>query len=111
MIRTEFEINGPGTVRITPGSTGVSGQQLPGVPKFDSGGVMPGPRGVHSLALVAGGETVLPTHKGPVSVGGGGGVTVNINAPVYGVDQLNRAISDGVSAVLAERERQAGGNR
>lgn len=30
---------------------------------FDDGGVMPGPRGQHSLAWVAGGETILPTHK------------------------------------------------
>ena len=35
------------------------------IPRFDSGGVMPGPRGEHNLALVAGGETILPTHKGP----------------------------------------------
>ena len=33
------------------------------LPIFDSGGVMPGPRGKHSLAMVAGGETILPTHK------------------------------------------------
>jgi hypothetical protein len=37
------------------------------IPKFDSGGVMPGPRGEHNLALVAGGETILPTHKGPAT--------------------------------------------
>src|SRR5690606_1274128 len=30
---------------------------------FNDGGVMPGPRGQHSLAWVAGGETILPTHK------------------------------------------------
>lgn len=32
---------------------------------FDEGGVMPGQRGVHAPALVAGGETVVPTHKYP----------------------------------------------
>lgn len=39
------------------------GFDVPGVPWFDSGGVMPGPRGKHSLAMVAGGETILPTHR------------------------------------------------
>lgn len=33
------------------------------IPFFASGGVMPGPRGQHSLAMVAGGETILPTHR------------------------------------------------
>lgn len=32
-------------------------------PIFADGGVMPGPLGVHSLAWVAGGETILPTHR------------------------------------------------
>jgi hypothetical protein len=53
-------------------------------PRFDDGGVMPGPKGVHSLAWVAGGETVLPTHKGPVALegtaGGSGDTTVIVNA-------------------------------
>lgn len=36
---------------------------LRGLPQFSTGGVMPGPRGVHGLAWVAGGETVVPTHQ------------------------------------------------
>ena len=40
------------------------------LPKFDDGGIMPGPRGVHSLAWVAGGEEIRPTHKPGVSMGG-----------------------------------------
>ena len=31
---------------------------------FDTGGIVPGPRGAPQLALVHGGETILPTHKG-----------------------------------------------
>lgn len=45
---------------------------LPGhglIPHFADGGVMPGPLGKHRLAYVAGGETVLPTHKGSASRG------------------------------------------
>jgi TP901 family phage tail tape measure protein len=57
------------------------------IPQFDDGGVMPGQRGVHSLALVAGGETILPTHKASFSPGqvsglGGGGRSVSVNAPI-----------------------------
>ena len=70
-----------------------TGGSLPKVPKFDSGGVMPGPRGEHNLALVAGGETILPTHKGGVGVGGG--IVINVhggdpNAVVAAIKQYER---------------------
>jgi hypothetical protein len=59
------------------GVSGATGGQLPSLPKFDSGGVMPGPKGEHNLALVAGGETILPTHKpGALPMGG---ITINAN--------------------------------
>lgn len=41
---------------------------------FDTGGVVPGPRGSARLAMVHGGETILPTHRG-----GGAGMVVNLN--------------------------------
>jgi tape measure domain-containing protein len=52
--------------------------QIPLAPlleRFDDGGVMGGRRGVHYPAMVAGGETILPTHKSPLAelLGGGGG--------------------------------------
>ena len=34
-----------------------------GVPGFAQGGVVPGPRGAPQLAMVHGGETILPTHR------------------------------------------------
>lgn len=51
------------------------GWDLPDLPTFDKGGVVPGTVGSPQLILAHGGETVLPTHK----PGGGmaGGVTVN----------------------------------
>ena len=52
---------------VSAGGAGYSG-----IPQFADGGVMPGPRGEHNLAWVAGGETVVPTHKS-----GGGGVGGN----------------------------------
>lgn len=37
--------------------------QAGSVGRFDTGGVVPGPRGQPQLAVVEGGETILPTHK------------------------------------------------
>lgn len=67
-----------------PGIWDVLKEAIPGT--FDAGGVMPGPKGVHSLAWVAGGETILPTHKQPISdflpaAGRGVQVTNNFNLP------------------------------
>ena len=36
--------------------------------EFQYGGVVPGPRGAPRLALVHGGETILPTHRGPMVI-------------------------------------------
>lgn len=54
---------------------------LGGILGFDDGGTIPGPRGAPRLVLAHGGETVLPTHKQPMSdfTGGGG---VNYNGPM-----------------------------
>ena len=52
---------------------------------------MPGPIGEHSLALVAGGETVLPTHKsGGLPIGGGD--TYVFNQIGLTTDQLVRLV-------------------
>lgn len=42
---------------------GGKGFRMPTIPTFDTGGVVPGPVGKAQLALVHGGETILPTHK------------------------------------------------
>ncbi|SNR38707.1 hypothetical protein [Blastococcus mobilis] len=75
---------------------------------FDDGGVMPGPRGEHNWALVAGGETIVPTHKpgvslddyasgGTVHVEGGVHVTVGSGDP--------EAVKAAVMDALAEAAR------
>lgn len=46
-----------------PGGIGGRGFEMPNIPTFDDGGIMPGPIGKHQLAWVAGGETILPTHR------------------------------------------------
>lgn len=53
---------GGGWSRFIPNMPGPWDDILRGL-KFDNGGVVPGPRGVHSPHWVAGGETILPTHK------------------------------------------------
>lgn len=71
----------------TPTGGGVAPFGLPG---FDSGGVMPGLRGVHYPAMVAGGETILPTHKTPLNelIGAGSG------GPLVGQLTINAAPSE-----------------
>ena len=109
-----------------PGLGTVTTPKPPTMKKFDTGGIVDGPLGQAQLAIVHAGETILPTHKmgldaalakvtqqrvpqfanggvvGPVLAarGGGGGssrtVVVNINAPVYGVNDLKRTIKEAV---------------
>lgn len=63
---------------------------------FAQGGVVGGPRGQAQLAVVHGGETVLPTHK--VGVGGGGSVI--INNPVLLDDTMINRLSEQVGNAL-----------
>ena len=61
------------------------------IPGFATGGVVPGPIGAPTLAVVHGGETVIP-------VGGQtGGVTININGDVYGIDDLGRKVAEALN--------------
>lgn len=88
IVSTQFQVTGPNVT--------VGGHQVATVPRFADGGVMPGPIGQHSLALVAGGETILPTHKGPVSLGGGGDVYIQTNWDERRLVQtLNRYVRRG----------------
>ena len=62
---------------------------------FDSGGVVPGPRGASMLAMVHGGETILPTHKGGgsgmnITIIGKDSDTISLGALRTGLLQLNR---------------------
>lgn len=71
--------------------------QLPSfvLPSFQSGGIVPGPIGAPQMVIAHGGEQVLT--RGQQS-GGGGGVTLVFNAPVYGMqdfeDQITRIVRD-----------------
>jgi hypothetical protein len=56
--------------------------------EFAHGGTVPGPVGQPRLAVVYGGETVLPTRGGPVGVN----LTLNVYGDVVGVDDLDEHI-------------------
>ena len=61
---------------------GYKGMTSRGVKGYDTGGIVPGPRGMAQLALVHGGETILPTHKG------GGGASMD-NTIRHEIDLIN----------------------
>lgn len=60
------------------------------MPQFESGGIVPGSGPVPIVAH--GGEMVIPREQVAMLRSGNGGATVNINAPVYGVNDLQAAI-------------------
>lgn len=63
--------------------------------EYASGGIVGGPRGSAQLAIVHGGETILPTHKGG---GGYGNVTVNVMGNTMQSDSvLQRLILDALA--------------
>lgn len=64
---------------------------------FDEGGVVPGPIGQPRIIMAHAGETVLPTHKGPITTtdsldpagGQGGGSGVTIMGPLVQLDGVS----------------------
>lgn len=58
----------------------ILGDNIGPIGSFDSGGVVPGRRGAAQLAVVHGGETILPTHK----TGSGGGAIIVMDGEVVG---------------------------
>lgn len=70
------------------------------IPKFDTGGVVPGRRGAPQLVMAHGGETILPTHRAGASGGGTYNVTVN------GVVGAPRDVAMAISEELRRLERE-----
>ena len=77
---------------------------------FASGGVVPGPIGQPGLAVVHGGETVLPTHQSSWNGGGGTGNTIrheidliNVPATVDGAS-LERTLVEMLNAPQVKRK-------
>lgn len=84
---------------------GFIGVDLPDnpIPTFHKGGVVPGRPGQEVLALLQAGEQVIPANQ----VGAGGGVTIQFNAPVYGVNDLEAAIAAGIARANRDTRRMA----
>jgi phage-related protein len=72
---------------------GGKGWDVPDIPKFASGGVVPGPMGAPQLAIVHGGEEVLTAAQRR-----GGGVTFNfINHGVLAGDGIDQWVAESIS--------------
>jgi len=69
-------------------SGGKSGFQLLG---FAEGGVVPGPKGAPQIAMVHGGETIIPPNKG------GASVIINFNNSTITDDSVIKKIKDALS--------------
>lgn len=91
-INTNVTVNGGTRLATTTGNIRGFNAGLTGggiiVEEFDTGGVVGGPRGSAQLALVHGGETVLPTHKMSLPGGVGGGRVYNLTLNHYGSGDL-----------------------
>jgi len=74
-------VNTPPPKSETPAGSYTLGTQPTWHQMFDSGGVVAGPLGKPQLALVHGGETILPTHKNSLS--DNVSQNININATYY----------------------------
>jgi hypothetical protein len=75
---------------------------------FDTGGVVPGPIGQPGLAIVHGGETVLPTHKANWQGSGGNTIRheidlINVPATVDGAS-LERTLVEMLNAPAVKRK-------
>lgn len=75
------------------------GNKVSGFLGFDDGGVVPGAIGQPQLALVHGGETILPTHKQGFSLGGGINLTITGNT-FLGREDIAEQIGDDIIKVL-----------
>lgn len=85
-----------------PGA-GVISSVINAIPGFATGGVVPGPFGAPMLAMVHGGETIIPAGAS----GGGGGTTV-VNFNVYSESLDPTAVGSLVIDAIKEYERRNG---
>jgi hypothetical protein len=75
--------------------------------QYQHGGIVPGPRGRPQLAMVHGGEEIIPAYRG----GGGGGGTMTVHVNVGTVMGDDMAIVDTIADRITQRVKQAGGYR
>ena len=80
------------------GTSGAGGQ----IESFADGGIVPGPIGAPRLVIAHGGEPIGRS----AGAGSGGGITVNLNGPVYGMADFENQVASAV-----RRVKQGGGFR
>lgn len=86
---------------LNPFSGAFAANVTKGLLGFEDGGIVPGRSGEPQLAVVHGGEEVIP-------VGGSkSGVTININGAVFGVDDLDRHINMATQALADQMATQS----
>lgn len=61
-----------------------------GIPGFATGGIVPGPIGSPQLALVHGGEEVVPHGKTQIGGSSGSGVTINVSVGLYAGSEIEK---------------------
>lgn len=72
------------------------------IPRFQHGGIVPGAIGAPRLAVVEGGETILPTHKPGFAVASGPPeIHVHFSGPIYGMLDFE----DRVKSVVRDAQR------
>lgn len=82
-------------------ASSIGGGILGSIPGFDTGGIVPGPRGAPRLILAHGGETVLPTHKNPAA---GIGAGMIVQGPLIGSATISNDLD--IEHVARELDRR-----
>ena len=66
---------------------------------FASGGTVPGPLGMPQLAMVHGGERVMPAN-GLSLAGGGGAIVINLNGDMYATADVAQKFADEIARIV-----------
>lgn len=108
-IRSIPSIPGAGAAGTFLNPVGTAGKVIGGLPGFADGGVVPGPIGRPTLAVVHGGEEVL-TPEQRRGAGGGGGFEFNVLGPVtiYGATKDARGTLKDIAFAAAAEMRSRG---
>lgn len=70
---------------------------------FAEGGIVPGPRGSPQMAVVHGGETIIPPDKQTLNAP----ITININNPTVRSDRDINALTETIIEALSRRQKLA----
>ncbi len=85
-----FHLSSEGFTIDVPRLPAPIGNELMG---FATGGIVPGPRNAPQLAIVHGGERIIPTVDSGAE-GWGSGLAIHFHAPVYGMDDFQSRLEE-----------------